>query len=76
MNVKREIIALTVRILANNTTVVRKPDSWECILDGLFGHESYDQRMARDIEVELDRATEAVKRVNLNRKFKKIVRNV
>jgi hypothetical protein len=76
MSVRREIIAMTVRILANETSLVRKPEPFESFLNDLFGIESYDQRMARNIEVELDRVTDTVKRVNLNRKFNKIVQNV
>lgn len=76
MNIRRELIALAIRILAEKTTLVRKPDAYESIINGLFGCETYDQRIAHGIDVELDRATEAVKRVNTNRKFKKITANV
>jgi hypothetical protein len=76
MNMKRELIALAIRILANETTIVRKPEPFEAFVNSLFGEtESYDQRMARNIEVELDRATETVKRIKTDRKFKKIVRD-
>jgi hypothetical protein len=75
MNMKRELIALAVRILADKTTIVRKPDPFEAIINSLFGEtESYDQRLARDVEVELTRVTETVKRLKTDRKFKKIVR--
>jgi len=76
MTIRREIIALAVRILANETSLVRRPELFETFINDLFGIESYDQQIARNIDVELDRATAAVKRVNLNRKFNKIVQNI
>jgi|1185.fasta_scaffold1386719_2 hypothetical protein len=75
MNMKRELIALVIRIIANETTIVRKPTPFEALFTDLIGEESYDQRAARNIEVELDRATETVKRIKTDRKFKKIVRD-
>lgn len=76
MNFRREIIALVVRIIANETSLVRKPEPFENMLNDLFGLERYDQRMAQNIDVELDRLIETVKCVNLNRKFNKIVRTI
>lgn len=75
MNVKRELIALAVRVLADKTSLVRKPDSFELFLNSMFGGETYDQQLARQIEADLDKATAAVKRANTNRKFKKITQD-
>ena len=75
MNIKREIIALAIRVLAENTSIVRKPDSFEIMLNSLFNTETYDQQLARKIEADLDKATAAVKRANTNRKFKKITQD-
>lgn len=72
MNIKREIIALAVRILADKTGVVRKPEPFETFLTEIFGGESYDQQIARNVEVELDRAVRTAKRVKTDREFKKI----
>jgi len=75
MSIKREIIAFAIRILASETDLIRKPEPFEELLCGLFGQEPYDQRMARNVVVKLDAATDLVKRVNLDRKFKKITKN-
>lgn len=76
MNVKRELIALAVRLVADKTSLVRKPDSFEILLNSFFNTETYDQQLARKIEADLDKATDAVKRANTNRKFKKITQNL
>lgn len=75
MNIKRELIALGVRLLADKTSLVRKPDSFELMLNSFFNTETYDQQLARKIESDLDRATDATKRAITNRKFKKITQN-
>lgn len=76
MNVKRELIALGIRLLADKTALVRKPDSFETMLNSLFNTETYDQQLARKIESDLDRGVEAAKRFNTNRQFKKITKNI
>ena len=76
MNVRREVIALIVRILANETPYIRKDEPSDVFFNHLFGVETQEQQVTRYIEVALDEATETAKRVNLNRKFKKIVRHV
>jgi hypothetical protein len=76
MNVKRELIALAVRVIANETNLIRKPSDFEAMLYSFFGEPSYDQKIAATIEEEADRMLDAAKRINTNRKFKKIVKNV
>lgn len=76
MNVKRELIALGIRLLADKTSLVRKPDSFELLLNSMFGTETYDQQLARKIEADLDRGVEAAKRFNTDRQFKKITKNI
>lgn len=76
MNLKRELIALGVRILADKSNLVRKPDSFEHWLNTtLFGMPSYDQLLAYKIEKDLDNVVDATRRFNTNRKFKKITQN-
>jgi TPP-dependent pyruvate/acetoin dehydrogenase alpha subunit len=75
MNIKRELIALGIRLLADKTTLVRKPDPFESMLNSLFNTETYDQQLARQIESESERAVEAAKRFKTNVKFKKITKN-
>ena len=76
MNIKRELIAAAVRILAENTTLVRKPDSIEMWFDTFLGNESYDRRIAKNLEVEAARAAEVVKRCHTNIKFKRIISKI
>lgn len=73
MNVKRELIALAVRLLADKSSLVRKPDSFEMFLGSMFGTETYDQQIARKIEADLDKAVDVTKQFSINRKFKKIM---
>jgi len=75
MNIKTEIVALAVRLLADKTNLIHKPDTFELFLNSLMGVESYDRRLASEIIAESDRAVAAVKRKNTDRKFKKIVQN-
>lgn len=75
MNIKRELIALGVRLLAEKTDLVRKPDSFEHVLNTMFRQPSYDQLLAYKIERDLDNVVDATKRFNTNRKFKKITQN-
>lgn len=76
MNIKREILAGIVRVLAENTNLIRKPSDFEERLNTMFGGESYDRRIAADLETELDKVTDAAKRFNTNRKFKKITQHI
>ena len=75
MTIRREMIALGIRVLADRTSLVRKPDSFELFLNSMFNTETYDQQLAREVESELDRGVKAVKRFNTNRKFKKITQD-
>ena len=71
-----DLIAAAVRLVADNTNLIRKPDTFEGFVTELFGGETYDRRMARNIEEESARAIAAVRRIRTNRKFKKIVEHV
>ena len=72
MTVKTQIIALAVRLVSDKTTLIRKPDAFTAVLSELFGEESYDVRIAKDVEAELDRAAAATKRFIAYRQTKKI----
>ncbi len=76
MNLKIELIALAVRLASEKTNLVRKPDVFESFITEMFGGESYDRHVARTIAVEAERGIAAAKRVNINRKFKKIIQHV
>ena len=76
MSIRREIIALAVRVLAEKTSLVRKPEPFEAFMYSLFGdYESYDQRIAREVEESLDETVRTVKRMKTDREFKKITQN-
>lgn len=76
MNLRRELIALAIRILHYEKDIRRRPEPLDTFINQLFGLESYDQKLAREIDITLDEVTEAAKRANLNRKFKKITKNL
>lgn len=75
MNIKLEAIALVVRVLANKTELIKKPSDFEELISSIFGGQTYDYRIASQIESEAERILEAAKRINTRRKFNKIVKN-
>lgn len=72
MTIKRELIALAVRLLADNSSVIRKPEPFEAFLSELFTGETYDERMAREIDEDAARFARTIKNVRRGREFKKI----
>lgn len=76
MNVKRELIAAIVRALADNTNLVRKPDSFSQFIDTFMGEETYDRRIAANVEEEAARALDAAKRFHTRHQFKKIIKHI
>lgn len=73
MNIRTELLAVGVRLLAEHTTLVRKPTGFEAAFDSFLNDgETYDRRMAKNLDGELQRGVDAIKRANINRKFKKI----
>ena len=75
MNIKRELIALGIRMASNKTSLIGKPDPFDHFMSALFGTETREDRLARTIDEETDRAAEAAKRAVTNFKFKKITKN-
>jgi len=76
MSYKTELIAMAVRIAAEHTNLIRKPEPFEALITEIFGGESYDRRIAKDLEGDAQRLADAAKRFRTNRKFKKIVEHV
>lgn len=76
MDTKTELVALAIRALSTKTTLIRKPDALEELVTGLFGGETYDERLAKDVIAEVERAVKLAKRLSTNLKFKKIVKNI
>ena len=76
MSYKTELIAMAVRIAAEHTNLIRKPEPFEALITEFFGGESYDRRIAKDLESDAEKLATAVKRFRTNRKFKKIVEHV
>jgi len=76
MDIKTEAIAFAVRLLADHTDLIRKPDTFEATVNSFFGIESYDKKIARDLEHDVKRAVATAKRISTNRKFKKITQNI
>jgi hypothetical protein len=75
MDIKRMLISVAVRILAENTNIVRKPDSMETFVNNLFGGESDHDRMVRELDEASSKAIEAAKKFATDRKFKKITKD-
>lgn len=74
-NLTTEFVALAVRVLADKTTLIRKPDTIETLFTAFMGGKSYDRRLAEELVAEATKAVTAVKRANTKRKFKLIVNN-
>jgi len=76
MDTKTELVALGIRVLSTKTTLIRQPNAIEDLCSELFGIETYDQRLAKNVVAEAERVVAVVKRIATNRKFKKIVEKI
>lgn len=74
MNIKSALIRATVQLLAANTNLIRKPSPSEEFFQTLFGLESEEDRVARETEEAVDKAVAEFKRMNTNRKFRRITK--
>jgi hypothetical protein len=73
MTLKTEIVALAVRVLAENG-IIRKPDAIESLITTFIGGETYDRRIANDVVASTDKAVATVKRIMTKRReSKKII---
>ena len=61
MNLRQELIALGVRVIAERTRLIQKPDDFSSFLTYLINGETYDKTLARNIEAEAARAAAALK---------------
>lgn len=75
MDPRTDIVATAVRILAENTSLIRKPSETESFFTLMMGAEPFEYRKAREITETIDEVVNLVKRANNYRKFKKIVKN-
>ena len=76
MNVRIQLIAAGIRLLADNTSLINRPVGFESLLEEIFETDPYDIRLARKIDAELSRAVAFARRTKTNHDFKKIVQNV
>lgn len=76
MTIKTEIIALAVRLVSEKTNIIQKPNEFESLITNVLGGDSYDIRIAKDIEASLNRAMDSAKRMTIDRKFKKITKEM
>lgn len=76
MNLKSALISFAAHYLAENTSLVRKTDPTTSAIIALFGGETPEQQAARELEEDLDRAVDAVKKMKTNLKFKRITKNI
>lgn len=75
MDIKRMLISVAVRILAEKTDLIRKSDSLETFISDLFGTETETERVIRELDHASDKAIEAAKKFANDRKFKKITKD-
>jgi hypothetical protein len=72
-NVRTQLIAAAVRILADKDILIHKPDPFAGLFDQLFGQETYDVRIAKDVDAHITRASKTAKRIlNKRRGIQKI----
>lgn len=74
MDIKRLIITVAVNILAEKG-IIAKPDSMDSFVANLFGTETSTDRAVREIDAASDKLIEAAKKMNTNRKFKKVTKD-
>jgi hypothetical protein len=71
MSIKTEFVAFIVRILAENTNLVRKPDPFEELVGELITGEPYDQRIAKNVISKTDEVSEIIKKAATRCKHRK-----
>lgn len=76
MDTKTELVAMAIRALSTKTNLIRKPDALEDVAAAIFGTDTYDVRLAKDVIAEAERVIKIAKRVRTNLKFKKITKNI
>jgi hypothetical protein len=76
MKLRNSLIAMAIVLVAENTNYLRKSDDLEVFLNRMFGLETPEEKLAREINEGVDVVVDTVKRVSTNRKFKKIVTNM
>ncbi len=75
MNLKTELVTLAVRVLAEKTNLVRKPDAFENVISELFTGQTYEQRVANDAIGKTDEVVRIVKSVTSARRQAKKIQN-
>jgi hypothetical protein len=76
MKLRNSLIAMAIVLVAENTNYLRKSDDLEVFLNRMFGLETPEEKLARQINEGVDVVVDTAKRVSTNYKFKKIVTNM
>lgn len=76
MNIKLELVTLVVRALSSKTSLLPQATSMDNFISTLLTGETIETRTAKNIVAEVDKLAGAAKRLNTNRKFKKIIQHV
>ena len=76
MKLRNSLIAMAVMLVAENTNYLSKSDDFGVFLNRIFGLETPEEKLTREINEGVDVVVDTVKRVSTNRKFKKIVDNI
>jgi hypothetical protein len=74
MNIKSMLVRTVVQVLAAKTDIIKEQDATTKFFNSLFGVESEEERLTRELEVTVDKTIAAAKRMTTNRKFKEIVK--
>ena len=61
MNIKTELIRVAVRALSEKTTLVPRPDATSEFINALFGIESQEDRLVREIDAATQKFTNGVR---------------
>lgn len=75
MNIKLELVTLVVRTLSNKTTLLPQASNLDNFISTLLTGETVETRTAKQILAETERLASSAKRLNTNRKFKKITQH-
>lgn len=76
MNIKLELVTLAVRALSTKTSLLPKHSEFDNFISTLLTGETVETRTAKSILAETERLAGAARKMNTNRKFKKIIQHV
>lgn len=76
MNAKHTIALAVVRLLADNTNIIRKNDSLSEMISVVMTGKSQEERIAEQAVATIDEVVERAKVLKTRRQFSKITKNI